>query len=788
MLNTYARIRLLAAYGLLLLPFIVYGAAMALRANNNSPIDWVGPEFSARADYDHFTELFGPGDAVIAGWDECRVEDERLDKLVHAFETAAIFRRADGKPYFHSVICGRRTLLSMTSAGPADGTASEDENVIQGAQRPLISREAAIRRLMGTQVGRDGSSTCVILMFTREGLAERAHVVHLIRRAIVLCFSIDESEIHLAGPVIDGLTVDEASQSSLSTWAGPSGIVIFVICWISLRSFRGALLVFGTALFCQGTTLAIIHFSGETLSALLIIIPPLIQVIAVAGGIHLANYYFEALATRSPQEAAIHCFHDGWLPCTLSAATTAMGTASLMVSGLEPIRLFGVYSTVGVCLTAASVLTVIPCGLLMFPLRRTSPESTMPAVVEENQKDGWYHLCSFLSQRNLLSLTTLFGLMLAGAAGLPNLTASVRIETLFKSDHRLLDDYRWLEARIGHLVPIEVLITFDESCRLSDRQRMERLHQVDKAVHSVKNVSASTSALTFFPELPPMNGMPERLKIAAVNQAVRRIRPVLETAGFLKNGDSIETWRLTARCSAIEPIDYGVLLNSVEEAVRPVSLGANDRPIEGLRISTTGVMPLVHQIQRQLLLDLFDSMISALIVITITMTVVEAGVLNGLLAMMSNIFPIVLMFGIMGWADAPMDIGSVMTASVALGIAVDDTLHFLTFFRRSLASGMTRYEAVLFSYRHCGRAMIQTSVTCSLGLLVFAGSDFAPTSRFAVMMVGLLASALLGDLLLLPALLLSPFGRRFEQKQMIEQKQESAGTSNDQNSPTTSPP
>ncbi len=84
--------------------------------------------------------------------------------------------------------------------------------------------------------------------------------------------------------------------------------------------------------------------------------------------------------------------------------------------------------------------------------------------------------------------------------------------------------------------------------------------------------------------------------------------------------------------------------------------------------------------------------------------------------------------------------------------------------------------------------MIQTSITCSLGLLVFAGSDFAPTSRFAVMMVGLLATALLGDLLLLPALLLSPFGRRFEQKPLFEQKQESAGTMTDQYSPTTSPP
>ncbi len=78
-------------------------------------------------------------------------------------------------------------------------------------------------------------------------------------------------------------------------------------------------------------------------------------------------------------------------------------------------------------------------------------------------------------------------------------------------------------------------------------------------------------------------------------------------------------------------------------------------------------MPLVHQIQRQLLNDLYDSLISALIVITLTMTIAEAGFLNGILAMMSNIFPLALMFGLMGWLQEPMDIGSVMTASVALG-------------------------------------------------------------------------------------------------------------------------
>ena len=105
----------------------------------------------------------------------------------------------------------------------------------------------------------------------------------------------------------------------------------------------------------------------------------------------------------------------------------------------------------------------------------------------------------------------------------------------------------------------------------------------------------------------------------------------------------------------------------------------------------------------------------------------------------------------------------ISTASVALGIAVDDTLHFLTFFRRGMASGSSRSQAVLYGYQHCGRAMIQTSFSCGLGLLVFALSDFVPTSRFAVMMGGLLILALVGDLILLPALLLSTTGQFFRQ-------------------------
>jgi uncharacterized protein len=151
-----------------------------------------------------------------------------------------------------------------------------------------------------------------------------------------------------------------------------------------------------------------------------------------------------------------------------------------------------------------------------------------------------------------------------------------------------------------------------------------------------------------------------------------------------------------------------------------------------------------------------------LVLITVMMPLAQGGLFAGLVAMIPNVFPVLLLFGLLGLNGTPLDIGTVTTASVALGIAVDDTLHYLTFFQRGLQSGRSRRQSVEFAYRHCGAAMIQTSVICGLGLLVFSLADFIPTSRFAWMSSSLIAVALLADLFLLPALLLSPLGNLFE--------------------------
>jgi len=141
--------------------------------------------------------------------------------------------------------------------------------------------------------------------------------------------------------------------------------------------------------------------------------------------------------------------------------------------------------------------------------------------------------------------------------------------------------------------------------------------------------------------------------------------------------------------------------------------------------------------------------------------VVEGGVMAGLVAMIPNLFPMVLLFGILGWTRAALDIGSVMTASVALGMAVDGTFHFLTFFRRALRGRDGRAAAVCDAYRQSAGALVQSALVCGIGILAFAASPFAPTRRFAWMLSLLVFAALVGDLVVLPALLTTRAGRWF---------------------------
>ncbi|MEM0926999.1 MAG: hypothetical protein AAGJ83_13240, partial [Planctomycetota bacterium] len=215
------------------------------------------------------------------------------------------------------------------------------------------------------------------------------------------------------------------------------------------------------------------------------------------------------------------------------------------------------------------------------------------------------------------------------------------------------------------------------------------------------------------------------------------------------------------------PIEHGL----TEDRTPIVSGGG------AMQVVYTGAVPVVYKAQRTLLGSLVESIGLAFVLIAIVMILLlnpsrsplnmlrggnlASGILAGSVSMIPNMFPVLLVFGMMGHFGRLIDIGTMMTASVAMGVAVDDTIHFLTWFRSYLDRGFDRIKAIEMTYRRVGPAMTQTTIVGGIGLFVFALSTFTPTQRFGTLMLILLTAALVGDLILLPALLASPLGKVF---------------------------
>ena len=196
----------------------------------------------------------------------------------------------------------------------------------------------------------------------------------------------------------------------------------------------------------------------------------------------------------------------------------------------------------------------------------------------------------------------------------------------------------------------------------------------------------------------------------------------------------------------------------------------------------TGIVPIVYKAQRSLLKSLIESICLAFVLISCVMMLLlrdwrskfslknVINIRGGMVSMLPNIFPVVIVFGFLGHMNRLyggtvdeflVDIGSMMTASVAMGVAVDDTIHFLNWYRTALGEGYDRKSAIRVAYGRVATAMTQTTLIGGLGLSAFALSTFTPTQRFGVLMFFLLVMALIGDLILLPALLAGPLGKYF---------------------------
>ncbi|OUW83213.1 MAG: hypothetical protein CBD74_06100 [Saprospirales bacterium TMED214] len=760
---------------LLAVPAIVHSRA-AIESLFNRPSDWIPNTVPEKDEFDDFVKNFSAADLIMIAWEGSDLDSVSLTMVATALSPLVEPSQGAGDVALSELIAeGLNDQVSPEVISNVVGRIA-DLRELTGLKYPLkwlrtgtetldlltsspvsLSRDAAVRRLQGSLIGQDASQTCLAASFSIPGIEQRRLLIPGIREIIGEVIDRDASQVSVVGGPFEGGTVDTESVRSMRVFTPPSAVVAAVLCLICLRSISLTGSIVAIAVIGEGLVLAMVYYTGVPMNAVLIVLPPLIFVLTVSAGIHLSNYYLDVASDfpdLSRAEAAQLAMKAGVPPCCLATGTTVVGLSSLMLVRLEPVRIFGGVASLGVVVTLVLLFLLLPGAMVLTKSRR---KKNADQVRPRAGLAAWFK--RWMRRRLARPWPIIFGFLVVSiilSLGLTRLESTVNVPRMFLPDSDIRTQYEWFEKHVAPTVPGELLLTFPNISEDDDPlKRLSVVAMAHSTLLKIDDVDGVLSAMTFLPAISGKRTLAATAQRSVVRKLIRDPESSLGQLGFIARDGGKEIWRLSIRIPQQAGDDSRGALDDVRNAIALVVADSNLT----VKASLTGGVVIVQKSQEILLRDLFRSFVAAFGVIAIVMVLMLRSVLGGLIAMAPNLFPTVALFGFMGLLAIPLDIGSVMSASVALGIAVDDTVHLLIRFGSRRARGLGQIRAAYGALTQCGWAMFQTTLVCGLSLMAYWFSDFVPTSRFSLFMFGLLASALLGVVFLLPALMASSLGR-----------------------------
>jgi len=321
----------------------------------------------------------------------------------------------------------------------------------------------------------------------------------------------------------------------------------------------------------------------------------------------------------------------------------------------------------------------------------------------------------------------------------------------------VLSDAAAVEAATGPLFSVELLLQFSDHDPENDPLRIQGLGALCSRIITETPIESCISAATFAPIL---RNKPTGVRKVTQSTRLELLKEAMVKAGLLQieSSRSDEIWRISCRYSSQTKLDIPATCRQVEGLANKVFYKNDELVFDGesLSLTTTGEFVLFDDVDRHFFRELLTTYSTAFCAITLVILIILWNPRACLIAVLPNLFPAVVTLGVAGHLGYSFDVASLMTASVALGIAVDDTLHFLLWQRKvnkvKSGNGQSRLS-IETTLRHCGRPILQTSVILGLSMVLYGFCGFLPTVRFGILLSAMMLSALVGDLILLPALL-----------------------------------
>lgn len=580
-----------------------------------------------------------------------------------------------------------------------------------------------------------------------------------------------QTELHVSGlPYIRTVNMRKASRE-LVVFVLLAALVTAIVLFIIFRSFYEVffpvLMVLFGVVWAQGA-MALLGYEITILTGL---IPPLLIVIGIPNSIYIINkYHQEYNRMKDKKKALAYVIEHTGNAIFLTNLTTAIGFATFIITRSDILKEFGLVASLNVMLLFVLSMIFIPVVFSWLP----PPSSRATAHLDTRLANAVIKVFVLISQyyRRQVYWATL-AICVISLYGISRIQVRGNIVDDLPSDSPVLTDLRFFETHFGGVMPMEITIdTKTPNGILKQARTWKKIDELQEFLASYKIFSKPVSVIELikFSNQAFYNGDSQEFKLPAQFDRAFILSYIKKEEGrdtLLQNflDSTRQTARVSVQMANISTPEIAKVRDEVKAKTSEIF------PSEDYNVTVTGASIAFMEGTRYLVKNLLSSLVLAIVIIAFFMAVMFRKFKMVIISLIPNIIPLIFTAGLMGYFGIPLKPSTVLIFSVAFGISVDDTIHYLSKLRQELPKhGSNMRSAVVISLKETGISMAYTSIVLFFGFSVFAASEFGGTVALGTLVSLTLLSAMFTNLILLPALLMTTHESKGKKQHRKNQK------------------
>jgi len=528
-----------------------------------------------------------------------------------------------------------------------------------------------------------------------------------------------------------------------------------LLLFVLFRRASGVALPMLVVILTLLSTLGMMGASGVSFKLPTQILPSFLLAVGVGAAVHILSIFFNHLQKHEDKEAAIaHALGHSGLAITMTSLTTAAGLASFIGADVAPIGELGLFAAIGIIISLVYTIVLLPALLSILPVKA---KKSISAQTRHQRMDRLMTLFSDIATRRsktvLLASTLIFVFGISGALQVK--FSHKPFEWIAKSEPvRQATDF--MNERMGGASTMEMVIDTHQENGLYEPAIMAGLARLGDEVAKMDRgelfVGKTMSLADILKEIHQAlnENRPDFYTTPDDRQLIAQEFLLFENSGSDDLEDYVDSQfskaRFTIKMPWADAILYKDFIAELENMFQR-ELGGK------VEVTATGMNTLLSRTMSATIFSMAQSYVIAALVITMMMIALLGNLKIGLISMIPNLLPIVLTLGVMGWTGMPLDLFTMLIGSIAIGLAVDDTIHFMHNYRRYHLQTGDVYTSVHKTLLSAGRAMLITSIVLATGFFLYMFSNMSNLFNFGLLTGFTILMALLADFLLAPALM-----------------------------------